>query len=1176
MRLTQIKLAGFKSFVDPTSINVPGQLVGVVGPNGCGKSNIIDAVRWVLGETRASALRGDSMQDVIFNGSAQRNPVARASVELHFDNSHGKATGPWSPYSEIAVKRVLQRDGESSYFINNTHVRRRDVQDIFLGTGLGPRAYAIVEQGMISRIIEAKPEELRVFLEEAAGISKYKERRRETENRLADTRENLARVNDIRQELDAQIEKLEKQAEIAARYQRLVAERDQKQNLLYLIRRNDSRAEQEKHSRELAALEIQIERDTAELRDLERRLEEIRIAHLDAANNLNAAQAALFEVNSEVAAMESEIRHISETRLRIGSQLEQERTILATARQQSNELEEARAMWQQRLTAAEERLAQAISAREAEQTQLPVAEGEYARAQEALGLLRLEIGEAESALELEISHAGHAQRNLATLNLREQRLKEEAEALQIPESAELERLRGELDRSAEEIARQENLLAQMEDKQGVLESVRDTAIDSVAGCQRDLAAVDAKLVTLQRVQSRFDEDAKAADWLAQHQLDARPRLWQELRVEPGWENAIESVLRERLHSMQVEDGDELTRLAHTPPAARFQLHAIPGEGQGGVSESEKEPPPNALLNKVSLLHSGLGEMLSTWLSGFCTVEGVPTLAERLALRAGEVLVNKAGHQYSRYGIVFHSPDSEDSGILARQREIDSLAEEASAIKELIDTALNDQANAVQRLEEHVHALSTLRAAGEVLKQRHHELQLQQVRRSEENERYLRRKRQIEDEISEIAKDSEVENRALESARSKSEEMRAKREQLAEAISNQNLVCKDTGDELVRRREVLKRAEMEEQTAGFGKKECVGKIEEIDAFQKQAQARVGGSESKIESLTAEVAGLNSDAIEKKLHLSLDERVKREEALTQARIRQDELAEHLRSSEESRQTLERRVVPQRDRIAELKLKEQAARLSAEQFAAQLAANGADERELEELSKDGYKPSALQGEITKLGNAILELGAINMAALEELTASSERKLFLDSQSQDLTEALDILESAIRRIDRETRELLQSTFDTVNSHFGELFPALFGGGEARLEMSGEEILDAGVQVIARPPGKKNSSIHLLSGGEKALTAISLVFAIFQLNPAPFCLLDEVDAPLDDSNTVRFCDLVKKMSDQTQFLFISHNKITMEMSNQLVGVTMQEQGVSRVVSVDMEEALRMREPMAA
>jgi len=289
VRLTQIKLAGFKSFVDPATVNVPGQLVGVVGPNGCGKSNIIDAVRWVLGESRAAALRGDSMQDVIFNGSSLRKPVARASVELSFDNSLGRAAGQWSQYAEISVKRVLQRDGESSYFINNTHVRRRDIQDIFLGTGLGPRAYAIIEQGMISRIIEARPEELRVFLEEAAGVSKYKERRRETEHRLADTRDNLARLSDIRQELGSQIERLDKQAEIARRYNELLTERSLKQNLLWLLRRNEAQTEAQRHAREVERAAIELESETARLRENERELEQARSEHYAAGDVLSAA-----------------------------------------------------------------------------------------------------------------------------------------------------------------------------------------------------------------------------------------------------------------------------------------------------------------------------------------------------------------------------------------------------------------------------------------------------------------------------------------------------------------------------------------------------------------------------------------------------------------------------------------------------------------------------------------------------------------------------------------------------------------------------------------------------------------------------------------------------------------------------------------------------------------------
>ena len=1171
MRLTQIKLAGFKSFVDPTSINVPGQLVGVVGPNGCGKSNIIDAVRWVLGESRASALRGDSMQDVIFNGSGNRNPVARASVELHFNNSMGKASGAWSQYAEIAVKRILQRDGESSYFINNTHVRRRDIQDIFLGTGLGPRAYAIVEQGMISRIIEAKPEDLRVFLEEAAGISKYKERRRETEHRLADTRENLARVTDILQELGTQIEKLEKQAEVAKRFQELSAERDLKQNLLALLRRNDSRGEAQRLLVDMERSELELEAETAGLRNVEKRIEQVREEHLAAADVTNVAQGELYQSNTEVSGLESEIRYLTETRQRVQAQLAQGRASLVNDERRGGELREALDLWLARLVEAGERVASASQRRAEEEGNLPQAESAHRAAQEQLTAQRAKLAETESAMDLEQTHAGHAEKTLQNLLLRAQRLADERGALPMPDGDALRALEEELAQSGEETVRLQALLEQLEADRAQGEEQRSQAQSSLQNLERDLSAIDAKLVTLQRIQRHSDENGKVDAWLDRQGLLDRPRLWQKLAVQEGWETAIESVLRERLHSLEMEDADALQRLFADPPPSRVLVHLPGGEAVYAPNYGRV-----ALRSLVRTADARIGEMLDQWLRGYSVVDGLPALDERLGLSGDEILVNRDGHQFSRYGVVFHAPDSVDSGILARQREIEGLIEEVALKRDLIDAAHRHMADISGRLDEQGGQISSIRAAGQASTRRHHELQLQQVRRVEEGERNSQRFSKIAQELEEIASHEQDERAAHAAATEKVLRLRAELEWVAEEAAASSSLCQEAAEVLAQQREALQQAVREEQDAGFAERECKSKIEEIEANLKAATEHMATAALRVTALEEEFSTLGDDSLQERLHVALELRAMREKNLNLARSLQDDLTEQLRAADAVRQRHELNLQPLRDRISDLRLKEQAARLLCEQYDAQLAANRADENVLSAMLRDGQKAAPLQGEITRLGNSIVELGPINMAALDEVGINRERRQYLDAQFKDLSEALDILETAMRRIDRETRELLQATFSTVNAHFGVLFPALFGGGDARLEMSGEEILDSGVQVIAKPPGKKNSSIHLLSGGEKALTAIALVFAMFQLNPAPFCLLDEVDAPLDDANTERFCELVKKMSQQTQFLFISHNKLTMEMSSQLVGVTMQERGVSRVVAVDIEEALKMRELVAA
>jgi chromosome segregation protein len=1171
VRLTQIKLAGFKSFVDPTTVNVPGQLVGVVGPNGCGKSNIIDAVRWVLGESRAAALRGDSMQDVIFNGSSLRKPVARASVELSFDNSLGRAAGQWSQYAEIAVKRVLQRDGESSYFINNSHVRRRDIQDIFLGTGLGPRAYAIIEQGMISRIIEARPEELRVFLEEAAGVSKYKERRRETEHRLADTRENLARVSDIRQELGSQIERLEKQAEVARRYNDLVSDRTQKQNLLWLLRRNEAQAEAQRHARELERAGTVLEAETARLRESERELEQTRAEHYAAGDALSVAQGELYGANADVSRLETEIRFVADTRQRLETQLAQVRTQRDAGKKGEFDQREALRSWEARLAESRDSLEDAKRRLAEEQARLPQAEQTVRLLMGRIAGERERIAQAEQAFQVKQAHLAHANKTLQSLEQRGERLLAERAELVVPDAGVMERLGGELGQSRAELVRQEALLGQLEEARATVEERRRADSDAQQVLQRELSVLEGKLAALQNIQSEVEENSKVQDWIDRHQLASKPRLWQKIRVEPGWETAVESVLRERLHAMEMSDPELLQRLLEDPPPTRVSAF-----NPGAEAELRHEKGLTPLATHVKAAEAAVGAVVSAWLGPYYAVEGTPRLLTRMGLAPHVVLVNREGHQFSRFGVSFHAPDPADTGILARQREIETLGDEAARRQEEIEKKRRQLSELERSLGEHDEALAKLRAAGTALKQRHHERELEHLRLTQGQDRYQERSRQIEGELAEIAALQTQERAAQSAAEASLEQHQRDIDELYRRVEQSQREHEDLEGKLAQQRQRVQHAEREAQDISFQERECISKIKDItDSFDVIHQ-QIGQADQNLEHLQGELEQVDDQALRTQLQKGLEVRIAREQSLAGARNRQEEIAAKLRAFEEARLGSEQNLSPLRERIAELRLKEQAAQINADQFQQQLREAGADEAALLAAMKEGQKAAPLQGEITRLTNAIAELGAINMAALEELTATQERKQFLDAQAADLGAALETLENAIRRIDRETRELLQTTFDSVNRHFGEMFPALFGGGEARLTMTGEEILDCGVQVIGRPPGKKNTTIHLLSGGEKALTAIALVFSMFQLNPAPFCLLDEVDAPLDDANTERFCTLVTKMSQQTQFLFISHNKITMEMAHQLVGVTMQERGVSRVVAVDIEQALKLREEPAA
>ena len=1168
MRLTQVKLSGFKSFVDPTSIHVPGQLVGIVGPNGCGKSNVIDAVRWVLGESRASALRGESMQDVIFNGSGNRKALARASVELLFDNSLGRAAGQWSQYAELSVRRVLQRDGESSYFINGTHVRRRDITDLFLGTGLGPRAYAIIEQGMISRVIEAKPDELRVFLEEAAGVSRYRERRKETEHRLADTRENLARVTDIRTELSTQIDKLDAQAKIASRYRELQEELQLKQHLLWFLRRKDAAADRERHTKEIGSVANEVEAGTARLREVESRVETARVAHFAAGDGLNAAQAAVYAANAEVARHESELRHVEESRGRLESQHTERGVQLASWREQRSQLTQALHMWAARSGGAKQRVVGAQASLATENQRLPESERAYRAKQEQLNEARSKLLQAESRLLLEQQKAAHLEGNLRSLAQRRERLEAELQSLAAPDAAGMNAANERLDLFDRGLADAQAGVDALQAEAEALAAASAAGAEAAAEASRAHTAADAQLATLKQVQAAAEEEAPLHEWLARHQLAALPRFWQKIRIDHGWETAVESVLRERLHALELADS---IPLGVDRPPVKASLF-----GPGTAAAVVALPGYTPLQDKVHAVDGRLAGALADWFAGVYAIERTPTAAQRAGLPAGASLVNREGDQFTRHTLSFHAPDSADAGILARQSEIEVLDERCRDLAQQAEATGVEAKRSETRFADHTAALEQARDTVAARQQEKHDAQIEALKLGQALDRYRERTTQIGDEIGGIGQEGERDGARLIEARGAEarigDEIRETR--LALEAVRAGYIAAETA--LAEQRIRTQQAEREAQDAVFGEREISAKIAEIDSSVRMIDQQIGHAEVEVARLTEELAVDPVPAVRDALNAAAESRMGCDKTLASAREVVEAAAGTLRSLEEERLRMENSIAPLRERINELRLKEQAAQINHDQYEMQLHEAGADEARLAAESDGAPRPSALQGEITRLTQAVNELGAVNLAALDELAAGRERKGFLDSQSADLEEAITTLEDAIRRIDRETRELLRQTFDSVNRHFGSLFPVLFGGGEAKLVMTGEEILDAGVQVMAHPPGKRNTSIHLLSGGEKALTAISLVFAMFQLNPAPFCLLDEVDAPLDDSNTARFCELVRKMSVQTQFLFISHNKITMEMATQLIGVTMPESGVSRVVAVDVEEALRLREELAA
>ncbi|MFZ9334771.1 MAG: chromosome segregation protein SMC [Burkholderiaceae bacterium] len=1169
MRLTSIKLSGFKSFAEPTNFMLPGQRVGVVGPNGCGKSNIMDAVRWVLGESRASELRGESMQDVIFNGTTSRKPASRASVELVFDNADHRAGGQWSQFTEIAVKRVLTRDGNSSYFINNQPVRRRDVQDVFLGTGLGPRAYAIIGQGTISRIIESKPEELRLFLEEAAGVSKYKERRRETENRLHDTRENLTRVEDILRELNSNLEKLERQAEVAQRYHALQADATLKQHQLWFLKRADSETEQQRLQADAEKARNDLESRTADLRRTESELETVRQAHYAAGDAVNQAQGKLYEASAEVGKLEAEIRFVVEGRQRVEQRLAQlQEQAVQWAARRDDALAQGQTLEAQALDAAEQ--AAALGAQLEEQTgALPEMEEALRQAQSRSDSQRGAVAQVQQQIQVLAADQRNIEEQSRQLALRRERLVTDRQALAAPDEQRLRNLgeQHEQARAAAEAA--DARLHELQEQVPALDEQRRSKQDDVNTQSARQADLSARLEALRALQDKLRTDGRLKPWLAKHGLESLQPLWSRIHVETGWESALEAALRERLNALEISRLDMARALASDAPPAKLSFYAPPQAAAPGASGDLPR-----LADRLRLNDAGQSALLGGWLSGCYTAASMEeALAQRGKLAAGETIYLASGHAVTAHSVSFYAQDSEQAGLLARAQEIENLERQLKAQALISDEARSALVRAEAAYSDASQQLVTARREASEAQSRAHELQVEWLRLSQLAEQTRARSEQIETDMGEV--DAQLadlqERRVAAEARFEELDMQLADAQERHAQLDEQVIAADR--RLNEAREQVRQIERQAQEAAFTGRSVQARQAELARAVETAEQQATTVAEERERAQDELSRLTDAAAQAGLQSALELKAEREQTLGARRSEYDDLTAKLRASDERRLQLERDLDPLRQRITDLQLKEQAARIGMEQYQQHLADAQADLAAVERSIAEGnVKLSGLQGEIDRLQREITGLGAVNLAALDELASSRERKTFLDAQSADLNEAITTLEDAIRKIDGETRELLGNTFATVNEHFGRMFPELFGGGNARLVMTGEEILDAGVQVMAQPPGKKNQTIHLLSGGEKALTAIALVFAIFQLNPAPFCLLDEVDAPLDDTNTERYAKLVSRMSEGTQFLFISHNKIAMEMAEQLIGVTMQEQGVSRIVAVDMESAVSMAE----
>jgi chromosome segregation protein len=1164
MRLKSIKLAGFKSFVDPTNVNFPSNLCAVVGPNGCGKSNIIDAVRWVMGESSAKNLRGENMSDVIFNGSGGRKPVGQASIELIFDNSDGRIVGEYASYNEIGIKRKVTRDGQSNYYLNGNKCRRRDITDIFLGTGLGPRSYAIIEQGMISRLIEAKPDELRVYIEEAAGISKYKERRRDTEGRIQRTQENLERLTDIRDELGRQLGRLERQAKSAEKYAEFKKEERQVSAELLALKWRGYNASATEQKQVIGALEIEQEKIIAQRSACDSSIEKLRSEYTDHSDAFNEVQARFYKIGGDVARIEQAIEHAQQRAQELHKDLEQTERNFSEAEQHLSSDRQKAAGW----TAEFDELAPALEAAQAAEAisseALQAAELAMQTWQQAWDEFNQKSASPRQQAEVQQSRIQHLEQLMRRLTERQQTLSTEASSFQAsPAEKEMASIQASL--SEAELA-SAAIEQQRADNSAEIETLRGeekqvvTELNEARSTQQTLKGRQASLEALQ--QAAMGDDAEK-QWLSSKGLGDKPRLAASVKPAAGWEVAVETVLGSYLQAIAVEDiassvgllddftKGELLLVGSAGPAAQS------GDKGRLLSDLVEGDTARGLINNIY---------------------AAETLADALELQpslsAIESVVTREGIWLGSNWLRVARDKDATAGVLQRKQELETIGTQMAAL----ETQIAGLDSSRQANEQRLQALETTRQeiAGNVAQQQRHYAELRSKLSGFEVqiEQYKARKERAENELAEVVQQSETEQENLSAARVILQESIEKME--ADTVQREELIVqrdqcraqldqtrqtarhdRDLGQEL-RVRESSLKTQLTSIREGIGRLEV--QVERLQERREQLREAFNIKEDPTEAHKIE------------LETQLQARLLVDAEMTEAKTLVDATEHQMREQEKLRGELEQEVQTVRSKLESQRISAQEISTLSRTIEEQIAEKQADLETLLENLADDAALIDWEEQLELIGNRIQRLGPINLAAIDEYKIESERKDYLDQQNAELEDALNTLQNAIQKIDRETRTRFKETFDLVNGHIQELFPKLFGGGHAYLEMTGEDLLNTGVTLMARPPGKKNSSIHLLSGGEKAMTAIAMVFSIFKLNPAPFCMLDEVDAPLDDANVGRYANMVKEMSEQVQFIFITHNKISMEAANQLMGVTMHEPGVSRLVTVDVNQAAELAE----
>jgi chromosome segregation protein len=1113
-----------------------------------------------MGELSARHLRGESMADVVFNGSSARKPLGAASVELLFDNSDGKIGGAYAGFTEISLKRVVSRDGTSGYFINGGRCRRKDITQLFLGTGLGSRSYAIIEQGMISRVIEARADDMRAFIEEAAGISLYKERRRETEARIADTRENLARLQDLRDEVDKQIRHLQRQASATRRYQELRAQQRQLTAELLAMRLRAIDSGAEVHTGAQRQAELAMQESLADQRSSEAAIERQRVFQGELSEALARVQGQYYELGAQVTRTEEAIRYTSELRGRQRTDLtqagEQLRALALQIGTDQSRLQEL-SVELQSLTPDVDRLRGAEQQALAAQSQ---AERSLADWQARWEGFNAEQGAAGQSMQVEAARIEQLESQLLRLRAHSDRLDLERESLGEQSVAPLSSL------SEREAGARQNLedlhqrLATSRAEVQDLRARQNAAEGALEAARRQHERTRAELLSLEALQraSLTERDARAAAWL-QSLPGSQTRVAELLQVDPGWERAVETVLGDYLEAVSVGALDELAE-----SLASLRSGSVGFVEAGAAAQGT----PGSLAGHVRAPAAVLDV-----LAGVSTCESLAgALQRRQALAAHQSLITPQGEWLGRNWLRVRRGGDPHSGVLEREQRL-------KVVREATDTAQREQSQAQQeyeRLREQAVQAEQAREATQAQLQNHHqqhsalhsELQVLRARLDETQARRLR----LTDERDGVMADTARAQQGLVQAR-------AAHDAAVEALQRLDARRPELDAERDAHRESATRTRAAAQAAQLAMRDALVRLESRRTAHESMLAGLERLEQQQRELdtrreSLEQALADGDApireLEQQLRSSLAQRLDVEAELSTARQSLEQADGELRTLDLRRLGAEQRVAAARAELETARLAAQESRLRREALLEQFVLTRCDLAQVTASLTDTAAIEPWEQRLSDVDADIEKLGQVNLAAIDELKEQTERKQYLDRQYTDVNDALQTLDGVMRKIEKETRSRFEDTFNRINAGLQEKFPRLFGGGHAYLQMEGDDPLQGGVAVMARPPGKRNSTISQLSGGEKALTAVALVFSIFDLNPAPFCLLDEVDAPLDEHNVGRFCDIVREMSSRVQFIFITHNKVTMELAAQLIGVTMNEPGVSRLVAVDIDEAMRM------